>query len=1568
MRTPLRFALALATCASLTASTRALAIDNGACCVQSTSRLETQLNPNKGSDETFFSAAGGPPNVMFLLGTNDSMQEYPVQLPTGADGCTDPALTAGMSFFNLLSADPAINGIIPVDPDTNFSGSGTEFFDPTRYYVSLRKQLPIKGTHTPWSLDSSFKATQSDSSASTACGKYGFGATCVACLASTGWYKGSSDRWVLSGRVLNVQPPKFVVARKVLKDAISNVGNVRMGITIFGPNTGFYDEPTQIHPIKPNCNRAFPWDEGAGSGAGGGTLRNDLRSQINQVEFTNNERSIGEALFGIGAYFSTQTQWNTWFTNSFSVPTNYPGSSGWTDGVNMWLSGMTFESGGQQLSVCWPCQQTAVVVLTDGAPFADNSVPQSRMMQILIDAGVKHPDGTALTFAPGAGGTCPNTAPSGGVNYCDQFGGTKCGCDTGAYPQGPDNGNKNFMDDVAFFLANTDLRPDYVGKQNVRVYTIGYGDNSPMLQSIARAGDGLFFRADNATELSQAITSAVNDIQNRATSFSSAAVAAVQTGSSSTPALLPRMLPKAGEAWQGKLWRFDQYNEFVEDADLNGDSDKEDVFIVDDNGGSAPTAGNIVTEASDGAFVKGSPTPSGPAAPFWEANGRLVSNLAAGVTNRKVWTVVDSNGDGAFTSTDTITRFLPSSTEADDLKMAEYLGIRRSMYCPTSPSLLGKLFEKWNLTLSQAQTATGFTLPSTPAQKDYDRLCARALMLYVNGADMFDQDGDGNRAEVRANVLGDIFHSSPVVVGPPVDPFLCNLGLSNQCARTLFAQDMTVPATPSPNQTVTGSVCGITSLPPYEAYVFEQRRRQQVVLVGANDGMVHAFVSAALTSESCVGGQPAPVFNKGTGNEAWAFIPPDLLPKLADSVLGHEYLVDGDIMVRDIWADTSADGVKQKNEFHTLAVVSEGRGGKHYLALELQYTAGGVVLDQPGFRWMFPQPCSEEAATFGKTFLSISPKPPAIGPVLIDDPSLPAASNIASATPVVRNGVDTHERWVVALSGGWSPALEKGRGVYIVDAWDGQINGRRDNLWWKFEFDESASGLNAPAKELTHSVSAPVALVDYGSNESPQQDGFFDTALFGDTSGQLWVSRLHTPGTFDNTTKRIGNWYTGRAYEMDRDGVPGGATASLQPDGGFETPDPNAKSVSNKGPFFYLPSAAIEPGTNKLRIFAGTGNRYALLERGPGSCRFDNPLACSKARCDDVKFVSKHKDAVVDIGKMETHWKSRRFEHGKLDENVSIGPTTALTSVQMCGTNGSKRVEASNEEAKVGSCNLLSGPNPNPGEVNKVKFECGLDSTGEAFTCTQEGSSTRSLSDLLDNSLLDTSGLGSNRFVGVWAYGGTQADGGFRGWGGTSGITPQQYDARRVSDRSTSNPGSGELINVTNVGCAADQSCDGGATASDFGWFFNYSALDQKTASGGAVIASCVLWSDLAPAGGDAGVCSTTVTPLSRIYQSDFITGQPNCAFGFLPLDGGSYARSQGRTVVAPPPEPASVVQVSKTGEVRYSAMIVEPGAGQATSINVSGGQDVLQFVYEVPVSRSLHNCRHADAGCDTTP
>ncbi|MFL5352415.1 hypothetical protein [Archangium sp.] len=109
-----------------------------------------------------------------------------------------------------------------------------------------------------------------------------------------------------------------------------------------------------------------------------------------------------------------------------------------------------------------------------------------------------------------------------------------------------------------------------------------------------------------------------------------------------------------------------------------------------------------------------------------------------------------------------------------------------------------------------------------------------------------------------------------------------------------------------------------------------------IVLVGSNGGMLHAIHAGSALSRSRESALDD-VHDLGTGQELWAFIPPDLLPKLGLMVNGHEFFVDGTPMVRDLWVDGSAGkaGVKEPSEYHTLAILSERSGGQRFVALDV---------------------------------------------------------------------------------------------------------------------------------------------------------------------------------------------------------------------------------------------------------------------------------------------------------------------------------------------------------------------------------------------------------------------------------------------------------------------------------------------------------------------------------------------------------------------------------------------------------------------------------------------------------
>ncbi len=148
------------------------------------------------------------------------------------------------------------------------------------------------------------------------------------------------------------------------------------------------------------------------------------------------------------------------------------------------------------------------------------------------------------------------------------------------------------------------------------------------------------------------------------------------------------------------------------------------------------------------------------------------------------------------------------------------------------------------------------------------------IIDFTRGIDAYDENNNGNTTEERAWKLGDIFHSTPVLVTPPI------LALNDSS---------------------------------YQAFKTAQANRTKVLIAGANDGMVHAF-------------------RESDGVELWAFIPPDLLDNLkslADTGADHQFFVDSSPIATDI---------KVGSTWKTIVVFGMRRGGPFYYALDITDT------------------------------------------------------------------------------------------------------------------------------------------------------------------------------------------------------------------------------------------------------------------------------------------------------------------------------------------------------------------------------------------------------------------------------------------------------------------------------------------------------------------------------------------------------------------------------------------------------------------------------------------------------
>lgn len=231
-------------------------------------------------------------------------------------------------------------------------------------------------------------------------------------------------------------------------------------------------------------------------------------------------------------------------------------------------------------------------------------------------------------------------------------------------------------------------------------------------------------------------------------------------------------------------------------------------------------------------------------------NQRAYNSLAD--TGRYIFTWIDApslsnpKGDGIVASTEMID-FIPSS------------------FPSLNPSDTGGAIEP--------RRYLGFE-SSTQLDADGNDL-SDALVNFIRGEDQnlsgwrsrkIDVNSDGNEVTLR---LSDIINSSPAVVGRP-----------NSGYDFLYND------------------------PTYAFYITRHIDRRQMVYVGANDGMVHAFNggffdAAGKAFKTQLNGET----KHPLGAEMWAYVPQSLLPHLqwlSDLEYPHVYYVDGDAQTFDV--------------------------------------------------------------------------------------------------------------------------------------------------------------------------------------------------------------------------------------------------------------------------------------------------------------------------------------------------------------------------------------------------------------------------------------------------------------------------------------------------------------------------------------------------------------------------------------------------------------------------------------------------------------------------------------------
>lgn len=178
-----------------------------------------------------------------------------------------------------------------------------------------------------------------------------------------------------------------------------------------------------------------------------------------------------------------------------------------------------------------------------------------------------------------------------------------------------------------------------------------------------------------------------------------------------------------------------------------------------------------------------------------------------------------------------------------------------------------------------------------------DEALAQSLVNYLRGTHVPEWRS-------RTSILGDIVNSEPVYVG------------AQDYAYHVFA----------------GEEGGTT----YEAFVQSKKERPGVVYVGANDGMLHAFVA--------VPGAGGSTCDKPLGTELFAYVPNIImsqLHRLKEPTYTHRAYVDGPIYVGDAYV---------YGQWRTILIGTLGAGGKGLFALDVTKPC---EFDQSKVLWEF---------------------------------------------------------------------------------------------------------------------------------------------------------------------------------------------------------------------------------------------------------------------------------------------------------------------------------------------------------------------------------------------------------------------------------------------------------------------------------------------------------------------------------------------------------------------------------------------------------------------------------------
>ena len=452
-------------------------------------------------------------------------------------------------------------------------------------------------------------------------------------------------------------------------------------------------------------------------------------------------------------------------------------------------------------------------------------------------------------------------------------------------------------------------------------------------------------------------------------------------------------------------------------------------------------------------------------------------------------------------------------------------------------------------------------------------------------------------------LFGDVFHSNPLVVSNPPNTryFAEDVGAD---------QDKNCSADDSSGSANRG----------YRCFFERHRYRRKVAMMGANDGMVHAFNVARFASGR---------FDNGTGHELWGYMPRAVMPTVKLQVSGTSHLlsVDGTLAAGDTFIDPLHTGVPSESDrlWRTVTIGGLREGGSAYFAFDvtqpdpLTTNAEGAFVPTGGSDAVpgcvnggsncgpVPYPTALwEFHDYNTDSIPIGLAP--TSSVRLDEDgngvadlgdtwSVPNIGRILvcseSATNCKSNG-DLEEKYVAIFGGGMDPANKSfdpndplqlashsltGNWLYIVDIELGKVIYKRELAG---AAPASPAAIDADQDGYIDRIYQPtisglVYRVDLGSDDSGEYPSLETVTVSDLNNDPLDVKRIATNGAGDSV------WEPTIIFDANWDG--------------------NVRSAMPR-PLYFQPSVVLVSQLGLYALSLGTGDREDLWAENSQSGRY----------------------------------------------------------------------------------------------------------------------------------------------------------------------------------------------------------------------------------------------------------------------------------------------------------------------------------------------------------------------------